>query len=909
MTLSCEQVRTKIVDGDESAELRAHVDGCAECRAVFAALEEVDVRLGELAPIDAPEALVEKTLSVVREDDTAAAAIPFPVSPPAREEKAREDVEAPSLLVASMAMLASALGALVVAPLLLVRWLLGIGTPPKPTPPARSVSRDPAPRRFGLAPMLAMASLLVVVALTTWRTLGSTVKMKVRGADGVIQGLPTIDSSGSMGPEASASADEWRNAESPAPVAAATAPAPAPSFGAGLGGQHALDLAGDELTELEIDNGRWADAPGYDATEGYLGPTTGEGERDGDGTVDAPAAAATDQGIFWNHEADRGERAQGASGATATLLLPGASETTTDREELRAELAAVPAQGVRRGLEEHLDRVGGLDEPTEVDGRFGRDEEQAEARRLTLQERVPVTDVPAAWIAAHATTGLAFAPSEGWWANTYVPGDARLRMLHTRLAASTTPLAGAASALALAESASPTTPAVAAPTDRAIAIGVHADTAAIEGPTRVRVEVALRAIEQAVGRRGALRIALVVDATAGLGEPETDHLRSLLAALSRSLTPRDRVVLTAAGPAGGTLVPLGVLRHGQVEVALRHLASAHDVTGEQVPVSLSDALAAGLEAVSDEDDGAGLALLVTPNGAHDAAVDQALHLGAVAGVSTTAIGIGTGASTASLDDIALVGEGRRRLVLGDDDAGRVVREELVQASRLVARALRVRLHLAEGVQLVDVVGSHALDQDETRRTRESERAIDLSLARRLGIGQDRDDDDSGVRILVPSFYAGDSHTIVLDLLVSRPGPVLDVDVRFKDLVRLGNGTASSALALEAGTAPRGPHELRVIASWLGHDVAAALEGAAADVDRGDVAAARGRLTSARALLDQARGEVPGLASIVSTTTDRQLLDRFVVALDVGTDRPIVAASLHYAAARRQLVPQLQASTP
>ncbi|MFO0686440.1 MAG: hypothetical protein U0234_30530 [Sandaracinus sp.] len=908
MTLSCEEVRARIVDEDDAAELRAHVDGCLECRSVLAALEEVDGTLAALGPLDAPDALVDKTLAAVRAEspETTAATFAAPPAKEERQEKPREDVEAPSLLAAALAMLGSALGALVTAPVLLVRWLLGVGTPPRPPSASRDASSgESAPRRFGLGPAFAMASLLVVVGLMTWRSFGATVKTKIRGADEVVNGLPT-------------SGDGW---QSPAAPIAASAPEEredVPTASGSFGRRGGLDH--HERGELgPMDPATSADllALGYAASQ--RGPTTGEGQvaLDGDDEIanGEIANAEADRGIYWRDESGADDGSRAPVGATATLLPRAADQDRTvgDFEERPATAPSEPMQGLRGqaidGLLEGAQRQGpsgvALDQ-SEIDGRFASDDLQA---RLTLQERPPIADVPAAWLAAHATTGLAFAPSEGWWSNTYVPGDASLRMLHARLAASTTPLAGGASALALAESASPTTPAVAAPTDRAIAIGVHADTAAIEGPTRVRVEIALRAIEQAAGRRGALRIALVVDGTSGLGEPETEHLRSLLAALSRSLTPRDRVVLTAAGPAGGTLVPLGVLRHGQVEVALRHLASASTITGEQIPVSLSDALASGLEAVSAEDDGAGLALLVTPSGAHDASVDQALHLGAVAGVPTTAIGIGTAASTASLDAIALAGEGRRRLVLGDDDAARVVREELVQASRLVARALRVGLRLAEGVQLVDIVGSHALDQEETRRTRESERAIDQSLARRLGIGQDRDDDDSGVRILVPSFYAGDSHTIVLDLLVARPGPVLDVDVRFKDLVRLGNGTASSALALEAGTAPRGPHELRVIASWLGHDTAAALEEAAADVDRGDVASARARLVATRTLVDQARAEVPGLSGVASTTTDRALLDRFVVALDGATDRPIVAASLHYAAARRQLVPQLQASTP
>lgn len=896
--LSCQEIRERIVDGDEDPALRAHAERCAECAPILAALDGVGSDLAALEPIDAPDALVESTLARVRDEAAA------PVT-----------VGSPSLLAAAFAMLTSAIGALVTAPVIAVRWLLGVGssaasnTDGKP-PSIEERGKAPSMRGPGWAPVFAMGSLLVgIVAFATFSRFGATVKTKTRGAEAVVNGLPIGSPDEPNDGWWSDNAEPERNARTIAPsepvlagVAEDVPVAPSdPSIA-------------DQLRGL-----------GYFGGAGATAPTQ------------APSPAAATGGRYdWQRQeiaaADqRGPSAGDFTGleesvdgiADETLPTTGTFETAIDEDVASGEIAEAPA---RPAVHAHAGTAVDTSD-LEVDGRLqgqGQDlqlaltpEVRADRGRAdgdddgVVYRRAQATQTePSYWDLAQATTGLTFASSESWWANTYVPGDAQLRMLHARLAASPGVLPGSTlSALALAESAMPTVPAVAAPTDRALAIGVHADTTAIEGPTRVRMEIALRAIDQAAGRRGALRIALVVDARNGLGTDGLAHLRSLLAALSHSLSPRDRVILTAAGNAGGTLVPLGVLRHGQVEVALRHLADTTSITGEATPTTLADALSAGLEAVAVDDDGAALALLVTPDGSHDAGVDQALHLGAIAGVPTTSVGIDTGASTASLDAIALAGEGRRRIVLGDDDAARAVREELTAASRLVARALRVRIHLADGVQLVDVVGSHALDADETRRTRESERAIDQSLARRLGIGQDRDEDDSGVRILVPSFYAGDSHTIVLDLLVSRPGPVADVDVRFKDLVRLGNGTASSALALEAGTEPRGPRELRVVASYVGHDVAGALDEAADRLERGDVSGARARLTETRALLDQARAAVTGLDSVRSIATDAALLDRFVAALDGAGDRGIVAASLHYAAARRIVIPQLQASGP
>lgn len=916
-TLSCSEIRERILDGDEDAALRAHVAGCAECAPILAAMDGLDADLEALPKLDAPDALVEATLARVREES----AEPAPVT-----------VSSPSLLAAAFAVLTSAIGALVTAPLVALHWLLGVGSQraKEPSTPASLDDRGKSSRRprFMTAPVFAFASvLLCVIAFTTFQTLGSTVKTKVRGAESIVSGLPmTTD-------EEEAPADGWwsRNEDAPAAAAAAATPrlpareapaepsaAPDPQMVAQLNGLGYAQGDIDGRFELPADSLVAEDVPNLETTEhhgagyGVAAPSGGPG-----------ASALAQTGTFALDRQQQTGEGRGDIGGEIALT-----------PELPAQPAA-PHVSAERAIDDLLEANQTIERPrppaatdqTSLRGARlddAEDETRERGRQLDLGTeggdgddgvvyRAPVGGrlaTPSYWDLAQATSGLTFASSQSWWANTYVPGDARLRVLHARLAAAPATLTGSTmSALALAELASPTTPAVGAPTDRALALGVHADTTAIEGPTRVRMEIALRAIDQAAGRRGALRIALVVDARGGLGTEETAHLRALLASLSRSLSPRDRVILTAAGAGGGTLVPLGVLRHGQVEVALRHLADTSLSAGEAIPVSLDAALASGLEAVTTDDDGAGLALLVTASGAHDAAVDQALHLGAVAGVPTTAVGIGSGASTASLDAIALAGEGRRRVVLGDEDAARAVREELTAASRLVARALRVRVRLADGVSLVDVVGSHALDTEETRRTRESERAIDQSLARRLGIVQDRDEDDSGVRILVPSFYAGDSHTIVLDLLVTRPGPVADVDVRFKDLVRLGNGTASSALALEAGTEPRGPHELRVVASYLGHEVAGALDEAATALDRGDLATARATLTRVRALIDQARASVTGLGSVPSMNADALLCDRFLEAITSATDPALVASSLHYAAARRVVVPQLQASTP
>ncbi len=524
-----------------------------------------------------------------------------------------------------------------------------------------------------------------------------------------------------------------------------------------------------------------------------------------------------------------------------------------------------------------------------------------------------------AWRQRQTTTGLTIRPRDGWWQSTYIPGDPAIRLLHARLAASTATLPGLdRTALAFANDVDAIEPMLDAPRDRALSVGAFADTAAIDGPTRVRVEVALRSVAQAAGRRGALRVAVVIDADAALDATSQARTRAIVNALSLSSGARDQVALFASGARGGELAGLGPMRTGRLEVALRRLFASAPPAGEtttpsapatqQAPVPVSRAVTDALEAVSGAD-GVGLVLVLTPDVANDAETERAIHLGTLAGITTSAIGVSASSSLAGLDAIALAGQGRRRIVLSDDDALSSVRAELSAASELVARAVRVRVRLAEGVDLVDVLGSRPLDAEESRRTRQVEQSIDRDLAQRLGILSDRDEDDDGIRMLLPAFYANDAHTLILDLVVRQPGRVLDVDVTLKDLVRVGNARASASLTLPSGRAEPGPRELRVMADTLAHTSAQALASAADSLAAHDVTSARSTLSTARSVLAAAAAERTALSRSSSFVADRARLDACAEALDhPGTDRSLLGDAARLAAYRRLLHPRL-AVTP
>jgi len=481
------------------------------------------------------------------------------------------------------------------------------------------------------------------------------------------------------------------------------------------------------------------------------------------------------------------------------------------------------------------------------------------------------------------TANLSFQPASGYWANTYLAGEPEARLVRERLVAS-------GADLTLPDLAHLAPQPVDAPRGGAMGLAVHADRAAIDEETRTLVRVSLRGAERQ-GRRPALRTAFVLDLRDGLSDEATRQVRALTEAWSAARDGTDRTALYVAGPGGGEILAPSELRHGQVEVSLRRIFDEpRDGATRDLPTVVREAI----ESVGGDDAllGSAQVVLLTPSlSASDvAALRQTVHVGTLGGVSTSVWGLAH-ADTAHLDAVALAGHGRRRVALGEN-ARDLVREEIEAVSRVVARALRLRIRLAPGVRLVDVVGSHSLDARQAQRVREEERSVDRRLARQLGIGADRGDDEDGIQIVIPAFYAGDTHTLLLDVVADGPGAIADVQLRYKDLVRVRNAETRASLRLRRGERDRGALERGVLRNLLAHRLAAALRDASMDVRRGNVAGARSRLEEERLLLRA----LPDL--VRSTDDDLRLTRGFADALSAPAPDPTIADALELAAHRR-----------
>ena len=178
-----------------------------------------------------------------------------------------------------------------------------------------------------------------------------------------------------------------------------------------------------------------------------------------------------------------------------------------------------------------------------------------------------------------------------------------------------------------------------------------------------------------------------------------------------------------------------------------------------------------------------------------------------------------------------------------------------------------------------------LDAARARAVREAERSVDLRLAKSLGIQADRGDDEEGIQIVIPAFQAGDEHAILLDVVADRPGPIVDVTVRYKDLVYLRNGVNRASQAVAAGEEAPGSLERDVLRGLVSRRLSEAVGEAGRRLRAGDDTGARALLAEAKDLLAGLGREVKGWAGDSELASEIVLVDQYLAALGGGAATP------------------------
>lgn len=508
--------------------------------------------------------------------------------------------------------------------------------------------------------------------------------------------------------------------------------------------------------------------------------------------------------------------------------------------------------------------------------------------------------------AINSHEGVEFQSATGYWANTYVPGDPAIRSLQARLAR------WDPNAMAGMPRLDKVTQAVRQPFDvprnAALAAYLHADKRSFSGPERMRVQVGLQGSYRQGGQRPAMNIGVVLDLRGATRNGFEAEIRALLTALQKTRRSDDRFTLVVAGPGGGVAVSAEHFRHGALQIALNGLFNGP--SGNSTAVSLPVALALATEAVQHDDDpasalGASLVLLVTaaPLTAELPELEQAAHANAVAGIPLSAVSLGGQAQARAIERLVLAGQGNRRVLADPEHAATLIDHELHAASRVIARAVRLRIRLAPGVRLIEVLGSQRLGEPQAARVREAEHSVDARLSRSLGIAADRGDDEEGIQIVIPMMEAGASHVVLLDVVAERPGPIADLTVRYKDLVYLRNGIARARLELGAGndsaSQQPGALELSVLKNLVSLKLSEASRQAGEFLAAGDPQSATATLQAMQRLLQGLRFEVAGWNQDVDLQNDEQTLNNYLTLLS--------SASINVVEQRQQIIDSLQLS--
>jgi len=382
------------------------------------------------------------------------------------------------------------------------------------------------------------------------------------------------------------------------------------------------------------------------------------------------------------------------------------------------------------------------------------------------------------------------------------------------------------------------------PTDRALALTAQTERARIiRSGDRTFLQVGLQAIKREAPRRPALNICLVIDRSGSMGsEDKMQYARQAaievvkrladsdtiavvayddtvdVAAAATSASNRQAVIdrIAALEPGGSTDIHAG-LEAGYAEVRT-HL----DAEAINKVILISDG-----EVTAGIDDPAAFARLTAER------FDE--------GIETTAVGMGLDYDEALMMTIAREGKGNYHFIREAETIPGIFREELEELTHTVAKALRLRIRLADDVELVRVLGSAVLEEEDVEAVKRTEQVQDERIRRELGITADRGDldDEPGIKMMIPQFAMGASHVVMLQIEVppgSGSRSVADVYLKYKDIVFRTNRDEHAQVTIEyTDTQDASVASIRqaVKKNVLGFETGEALQRAAALIERGE----------------------------------------------------------------------------
>jgi Mg-chelatase subunit ChlD len=399
------------------------------------------------------------------------------------------------------------------------------------------------------------------------------------------------------------------------------------------------------------------------------------------------------------------------------------------------------------------------------------------------------------------------------------------------------------------------------PFDRALSLETATEFRALESKGgRTVLQVGLQGMQTETPRRPPLRLSLVIDVSGSMKkEDRMTKVQDALTMLVGKLTKEDEVSIVAFESTAKVLCQMGAANRPEVNEAIKDLIAGGGT-------NIYDGLQYGysqLGLLPKGDEGFKVVLLFSDGevtaGEQDPAKFEELTRSAFASkIATTTFGVGLSFNEELMMNISISGKGNYHFLKDAVAAEKAINGELEDYTHVVASDVLMRVKLASGVKLIRVYGANELDEGATAKVKADEEMLDDRARKDLGIAEDRTkDDEDGIKTLIPQFYLGDAHIVLMEVEVpagTGVRPVADVFLKYKDTVFNRNGTEKESVTVE--TAPSSDAQIRSLDSSvkkniLGFETGETLVAAATFLRDGKTLEAAKKLDEQRELLSNA----------------------------------------------------------
>lgn len=379
------------------------------------------------------------------------------------------------------------------------------------------------------------------------------------------------------------------------------------------------------------------------------------------------------------------------------------------------------------------------------------------------------------------------------------------------------------------------------------------------------LQVGLQAIDREAPRRPPLNVCLVIDRSGSMGATgKLEYARQAAAQVLTSLADGDTVAVVAYDDR------VEVLARAQKAAGRNSIIRMIEGLGPGGSTNIYAGLEAGYRELRKNLSSDTLnKLILLSDGQVTAGVADPNEFARLTAASfdeddieTTSIGMGLDYDEELMMTIAREGKGNYHFIREAEAIGDILHDELEQLTQIVAKAVRLRIELADDVELLSILGSRELEEEEVAAVKRTERVQDERIRRELGITRDREDieDEPGIKMMIPQFAMGTSHVVMLQIKVPPGGgerAVADVHLKYKDIIFAQNQEQTETATIEyTGSQDASFASIRrpVKKNELGFRTGEALKAAAALLQRGEYGKAAEVIDEQMALLGVAAQE-------------------------------------------------------